>query len=121
MGNTYVPKIWKNGQGTFLTSGTNDGEAFSVFVSGSDVYVAGSEQIGSTSYARLWKNGVMSTLSAGINASAQSVSVLGTDVYVAGYEYGTTNRPIAVYWKNGSKTQLTNGTNYAGAYSIFVK
>jgi hypothetical protein len=46
---------------------------------------------------------------------------LGTDVYVAGYERSNTGRAIAVYWKNGAKTQLTNGTNYAGAYSIFVK
>ena len=64
----------------------------------------------------------MSTLPAGNNrAEALSVSILGTDVYVAGIEYNTSGRSSAVYWKNGSKTQLTNGTNYAGAYSIFVK
>lgn len=56
----------------------------------------------------------MSTLSAGgNNASAQSVRVLGNDIYVAGYEYNSSSRPKAIYWKNGSKTQLTNGSNYA--------
>jgi hypothetical protein len=47
------------------------------------------------------------------------VYVSGTDVYVAGDEYSGT-KSVAKFWKNGVATSLTNGSNDAFAYSIFV-
>lgn len=45
--------------------------------------------------------------------------VYNGDVYVAGfYNNGTKDR--AVYWKNGTATYLTDGTNSAAAKSVFV-
>ena len=48
-----VATLWKNGEPQNLTDRTNFGAAMSVFVSGSDVYVAGMHD----SRAILWKNG----------------------------------------------------------------
>lgn len=43
------------------------------------------------------------------------------DVYVAGVELNTsTKRGMATLWKNGVATNLTNGTNAAGAQSVYV-
>lgn len=122
-GGYYAPILWKNGQGTFLSSinRTTDSEAYSVFVSGTDVYVAGYETDSGRDNARIWKNGVMSTLPTGTNsAAATSVFVSGSDVYAAGYE-NVNNKSAAVYWKNGTLTRLTDGTNYGHANSIFIK
>ena len=116
IGNTAV--VWKNGVATNLTNGTNPARANSVFVSGTDVYVAGYEYIagGGFSIAKVWKNGVATDLSsAAIYASANSVFVSGTDVYVAG-TVGFT----AKVWKNGIATTLTDGINRASAGSVFV-
>ncbi|MEJ7827880.1 MAG: hypothetical protein WKF91_06790 [Segetibacter sp.] len=44
---------------------------------------------------------------------------LSKDVYVAGGE-NTGTKGVAKYWKNGVATSLTNGTNSAHAYSVYV-
>ena len=94
---------------------------YSVFVSGTDVYVGGSESNGTVNVAKIWKNGVASSLTNGTNVAAViSVFVFGTDVYAAGGEFNGT-KFVAKIWKNGAVTSLTNGLNDAGAYSIFVK
>ncbi|MDR1553260.1 MAG: hypothetical protein LBS69_07350 [Prevotellaceae bacterium] len=41
------------------------------------------------------------------------------NIYVAGYRYDG-NRNIAVLWKNGTATSLTNGAKNAWANSVFV-
>lgn len=43
VGRPNIAKLWKNGVATSLTDGTKQALAYSVFVSGSDVYVAGYE------------------------------------------------------------------------------
>jgi hypothetical protein len=53
------------------------------------------------------------------DAEVRSIYVSGNNVYVAGYEYNGTER-VAKYWKNGQAVALTDGTNGAGATSIFV-
>ena len=76
---------------------------------------------GTRNTAKLWKNGVETSLTNGTNnAVAYSVYVFGTDVYVTGFENNGT-KDVAKIWKNGVATSLTNGLNEAEAYSIFVK
>lgn len=113
-GTVHTAKIWKNGVERNLTGTTGKANAYSVFVSGSDVYVAGYEG----NNARLWKNGEIQNLTDGVGAF--SVFVSGGDVYVAGIgRNGTTN--VAKVWKNGSLLyNLSDGTRNAGARSIFV-
>jgi len=50
---------------------------------------------------------------------AESIRVVNNDVYVAGYEsIGFVD--VAKLWKNGSATNLTDGTHEAKAYSVAV-
>jgi hypothetical protein len=58
----------------------------------------------------------------GTFATANAIAVAGNDVYLAGKEskFNNTNdtTSIAKYWKNGTATSLTDGTNYAVATGI---
>jgi hypothetical protein len=108
----HLAMLWKNGAPQFLppSQGGFDSFAEEVFVSGSDVYVAGWEadfdKIGRTN-AVLWKNGVPQVLppSPGCDRSkAWDVFASGADVYVSGEEgtvHGRTHRSRPAQWKNG--------------------
>jgi hypothetical protein len=111
-------KVWRNGVATNLSNAVDSSSAESVFVLGSDVYVAGYER----NFARIWKNGVGTNLTNGNNlAEANSIFVSGTDVYVAGNENtGTSNNKTLKVWKNGVATNLTNGSTIGFANSVFV-
>ncbi len=111
--------LWKNGVPIALTNNPDSSEAYSVYVTGIDVYVAGN--IGRK--AVVWKNGVATNLTNGITkVQALSVFVSGTDVYVAGIEsLNNLAGSIAKVWKNGVVTNLTNGSTInAEANSVFV-
>lgn len=125
-----IAGLWKNGNRILLLSDYRIGGtalywgtfAYSVFVSGSDVYVAGGCEYMDTKdnnyheAAILWKNNIEQSLTDGSsNALAYSVYVNGSDVYVAG-----NNGNYAALWKNGVAQYLTNGTNLAKATSVFV-
>lgn len=115
---TEVAKYWKNGARVTLGAGTFGSLAYSVFVSGNDVYVAGTEGSPDGDIAKYWKNGVEVPLSAGAGnmaAVAFSIFVDGNDVYASGVERG-----VAKYWKNGVAVDLTDGTQYGEARSIVV-
>jgi len=114
-----VATVWKNAVATSLTSGPADAVANSVFVSGSDVYVAGKEG----NDAKIWKNGVGTTLaSVGFNkAVANSIFVSGSDVYVVGTEDdGSTLNSFAKIWKNGTGSYLTTSGYHNSARSVYV-
>jgi hypothetical protein len=127
-------RYWKNG--TSFDHGGSNTDANSVFVSGSDVYVAGMQEDGEpvqgycgTYYkavAKYWKNGTEVRLSDGTkDAYATSIAVVGSDVYVAGTVYNGTSvngspNGIATYWKNGQAIALTDGTKTAEVSGLVV-
>ena len=96
--------------------GTAYGNQVSLTTANPIVYVAGSEEIATTSIyslAKLWTDGQATNITAAPNfAEALSVFVSGSDVYTAGYEspvvQGTASNNIAKLWKNGVGTNLTN-------------
>ena len=100
--------------------GTGYGSAvmFTVTTTGppaTDVYAAGDLDNGIFTAPTIWKNGVPSPLTTGINpAHANAVFFsAGNDTYVTGYERnGTVN--MARVWRNSAGTFLTNGVNGAG-------
>jgi hypothetical protein len=81
--------------------------AFSVFVSGSDVYTAGYSSCESRCTACYWKNGVRTDLRhPAADSYAKSIHVSGDDVYVAGWiDFG--DYTIPCYWKNGVRIELS--------------
>lgn len=92
-------------------------------------YVSGQMMHGSGELAAsLWINGTQQYLTNGTyESSANSVLKHNNDIYVAGYERNTVSpsdptelNKMAVYWKNGTMTQLTNGSTNAEANSIAV-
>ena len=117
-----VAKYWINSMATNLESSNSyfESVANSIFVSGNDVYVAGTKRWFSSEYrdAVYWKNGVMTELARGyLNANANSVFVSDNDVHVVGmlvpYQQFT-----ATYWKNGEQTYIAGGLTTAN--SVFV-
>ncbi|WP_160143714.1 hypothetical protein [Chryseolinea soli] len=104
-----------------LNETVNDAYANSIYVSdNNDVYVAGQENHGAGIgfKAKVWKNGVATTLTASSGA-AHSVFVSGNDVYVAGWEEITTGW-VAKVWKNGVATSLSPVDQRAYGHSVFV-
>jgi len=86
-----------------------------IYVSGTDVYVAGVVSGLFTPQAVYWKNGVSSIIG---NGSANAIFVSGSDVYVAGVDV-VNEVAYATYWKNGVATHLSPGTG--GASAIYVQ
>ena len=78
--------LWKNGVAQYLTDGTEEAWANSVFVSGRDVYVVGAERTAEGyKVAKFWKNGEAQNFTDGTrHAEAYSVFVSGNSVYVGG-------------------------------------
>ncbi|MEO8515932.1 MAG: hypothetical protein ABI426_04265 [Flavobacterium sp.] len=109
--------IWKNGAATFLTDGTKDATANSIFVNNNDVYVVGSE----LNEIRFWKNGVLQNLNVSTtNASSGiAVTVSNNNVYVLGSQ-SSGSGTIIKYWKNGVLTDVTTGTAIAFPTDIKV-
>lgn len=110
------------------TDRTTDSYAYSIAVSGSDVYVAGKGKEYNNNYpngtndiAKYWKNGSMIKLTDGSNtASANLIAISGSDLFVAGYESNATNYLVAKYWKNGSAVVLSDGSNNAQINAIAI-
>jgi len=106
-GTYYVARYWVDGQEIILSDGTGNAITSSIFVSNSDVYVAGSDNK-EFSGVVYWKNNKEIQLSSG--GAASSIFVSGNDVYVAGNDVAN-----AVYWKNGVEITLEK-TNVYGSF-----
>jgi len=136
--------VWLNGTKSILSSSYAISQANSVYVNGTDVYIAGEEfnyggydfyspndpfrqNIGSIN-SKIWKNGISTTLplTSGSTGGAKSVFVNGVDVFVAGYENRPDGSTVAKLWKNGIGNNLvtpvsTNKTTqFSVATSVFV-
>jgi len=135
-----VAKIWKNGNVLYRLRDTSfdscDNYAFSISVSGGNVYATGWETNWNYIYnsssrqweweyqgrvAKLWRNGVSQNLGlAGTGeSSAANVHASGGDVCVALWEVNSSNVGIAKYWKNGVLTNLGNGSLRTQALGIY--
>jgi len=124
--NRTTAMLWENGIPHCLTDGKGLSYATSVFVAGSDVYVAGAVFVAvpDTSglvrdVATLWKNGKQQRL--GDNgSSANSVCVSAHDVFVAGHVRDANMTTIATLWKNGEQQLLGKGGSFSTANSVFM-
>ncbi len=92
----------------------------SIFLSGSDEYLAGYIRVGpSNRSALLWKNGAKTTLQSKYPSNqANSVFVNGNDVFVAGDSGDGFEMGFPIFWKNGNPVYLSN--NGGSAKSVFV-
>jgi hypothetical protein len=59
-GYANIARYWKNGKAVSLTDSTADAYAEAIVIVGSDVYVTGSEYMGSfnNNVVKYWKNGI---------------------------------------------------------------
>lgn len=108
---------------TLLETDTNDllSLAYSMAISGSDVYVAGAFQAGNGNrIATYWKNdlnGAVPLAAGGDWSEAAGIALQGGNVYVAGYEQCPNEGciPTVKLWMNDmhTVTNLTGGTDTA--------
>jgi len=116
---TQIATYWKNGVPTELTNGTALSIAYSVFVSGTDVYVAGfacQNVAPNCAIATYWKNGVQVQLTNITATTVSSVFVSGTNVYASGNQ----NNDVAQLWKDGAPVQLSGVSSGSAANQVFV-
>ncbi|MBP6730463.1 MAG: hypothetical protein KA149_00300 [Chitinophagales bacterium] len=111
--------LWKNGIETALP-GTANARTTSLFVSGTDVYVTGFEDLNGSTAAVYWKSGTPNYLTNGATAAqALDVWVSGTDVHVVGFE-SNGSKKVAMHWKNGVPYILSSGLTDCEANSICI-
>jgi len=122
------PVLWRNNvkQNLTLSSSYGYGEARSVFVSGSNVYVGGYEESSSGWWSpRVWRDGQPQQLNdMGREGAISSVYVRNNTVYAAGSLYNDTTYAsyTATLWTNGSVQTLVplSGATASAAMSVCV-
>ena len=72
-GTNHVAKFWMDGQETVLSNGSNDAYANSIFVSGSNVYIAGTEATPETGSPVYWQNNTEDKTSHKIRLTVQQI------------------------------------------------
>ncbi len=124
-GTVFVAKFWKNGTPYNVSDGTKNAAATGIYVKGQDVYVSFNDNTTGRRRAKLWKNGVETTLSFP-DINTPFVESAANGIYngvVAGYyQTASTGRFVAVYWDDNGSKQLSNAaTNNAEATGIHIK
>ncbi|MEI6093268.1 MAG: hypothetical protein WCQ47_06255, partial [bacterium] len=112
---------WKNGSITTL-SPTNS-SAKSIFISGTDVYVSGSYTSNGKEIACYWRNGVKTDLPVPSTAQSSyttSIFVHCSGVYISGVYKNSSGKNVAVFWKDSTRNELTDGTQHSNASDISV-
>ena len=110
---------WKNNAMTVVTPTSGDQYAFSMTVSGNDIYLLGEKD----NELGVWKNGTFTALP-GDNPSSYSYSneiiSIGSDVYVVGEDRDpVVGDYYSCYWKNGVKGWLDDKSmDYSTAIRI---
>ena len=124
-GNLNIAKYWKNGESQEITNGTFNASASSIAISdNSDIYVTGSENSSTAYIAKCWKNGVpiiLNEIDHTFDSEATDIIVLGSDVYVSGNQKLDNDNNLAIYWKNGVRTILSNPTNNTYTTAITIE
>ncbi|MFT3912073.1 MAG: hypothetical protein QM737_21790 [Ferruginibacter sp.] len=119
---TATIRLYKNGVGTDISG--DHANLYSMFVSGSDVYISGTEfNLATLRYeSKLWKNGIPTFINPNTsgNDEASHVFVTGNDVYLVGRMITALPASYATVWKNGVASYLTDGTRSAWATSVYV-
>lgn len=118
-------RCWKNGIMTTLPSTLSASEAIAIKSNGTDIYIAGDTRYDNKGdwTATYWKNQASPAIIAGTSGQSSevySIDVSGNDVYMAGYTSGNVSLGTPTYWKNGTATQLTDGSSYGTAGGIAV-
>jgi hypothetical protein len=119
---TYqVATYWKDGAASYLTNGTASAVAFSIFVSGNDVFVSGYNCLLDASgceRAAYWKNGALIQLPTANISTAAGIAAANGNVYVADNEtFPPYEVNEAVLWVNQSEDILGQGSANAVAVS----
>ncbi|HLA59157.1 MAG TPA: hypothetical protein VK622_10370 [Puia sp.] len=124
----WVPTggLWINGvQKDISTKDTvGIGDVLGMYVSGADVYLAGNgvnawSDYGYNTYAKIWKNGVTTTLNTNPGFSqANGITMVGADVYVAWTGTKNNGHNMALYNKNGTIVVLDSSDYDASCHSI---
>ena len=109
--------MWKNNKVVFKTSGSNSVFAYSVYVVGKDIYVAGVEVEGLKWVAKVWKNN-KELYKLADNGIAKSIVVHNGDVYVAGGHQSDGTNFAAKVWKNGKELYKLANMGFAWSISI---
>jgi hypothetical protein len=136
-----IPIYWRNGEAVILPDSTGNAAASTIYISGNDVYAAGTCWFNNDStrvpyttptalypksgnVATLWKNGVPQTLpgfcSVGLLNNVYAVNTFAdyiSGLYVTGNDVYVAGGSHyfgynAMYWKNGMRTDLTKGLIY---------
>lgn len=126
---TCIPCYWTNGIRTDLgpLQTGKAASAYSVFLSGGDLYVSGASDNGAGyNVPCYWKNDKIKELQLADTVTgsgyAYSLYVLDKDVYAAGLHNDPNGLTMPCYWKNGVRTDLPAISNSRTAFanSIFV-
>jgi hypothetical protein len=120
---TQAAAYWKNGGPAQLTDGTALAEANSIFVSGTDVFVAGfacHDLAPDCSVATYWKNGASVQLTNLSSTGATSIFVSAPDIYVSGNQSVGLSGSFAQFWKNTAPVGLTASPSGSAANQVVV-